>query len=312
MKKYIYSGYMYNQNHNYDVGKVYEVIAKNPRDYICIIENLKNIDLVSTDADGIKSIFNDNIRIFEIEILPGCDIVTINNCKYINKFKVLKELNKNEILMQIFPKYIFDQNNLILNIKGSEAVYYKYINDLLIFKQHIAIKGIIKSSMYEYDDSNNLIKIESLNGDILEHRYNDNNDIILSKYNGKLERTYSYEFKDGLKIKTIINHSCGEFRVVFKYNNDNKLINKIISDNDIIVNYDYDNKGRKIYEEHTNNILNVRFIYKMEYDDQGNMVLFNHKNYSDGNLVSRTCIKINKDNIKHFQEDKLISEIKIS
>ena len=183
--------------------------------------------------------YNDEIKVFEIEVL-GNVIQSSNKCVS-DKIKILRELNKEEILKGIEKIYKFNENDIIFFVNWE----------------------------YKYDDKNNLVKIKDYGRLMREYKYDKNNNLIENKHHS--HRTHhsglivEYEYDDQ---NNLIFENDGVRKYIFyEYDNRGNLIYKKYSDKNVW-EYKYDEKNNLIWEKFINgNFGGIFNILEYKYSD---------------------------------------------
>ena len=145
----------------YEVGKIYTLTHGDLEMCKKGFHFCKNIlDLTIWYNFIIDNKYNEEIKVFEIETLG--EIIKYSDKFVINKIKIVKELDKEEILKGIKSIYKFDKNNNFIWEKNRNGYMWEY----------------------KYDKNNNMIWQKFPDGDIYENKYTDNE--IIKKQNGEI------------------------------------------------------------------------------------------------------------------------------
>ena len=203
--------------------------------------------------------YNEDIKVFEIENL-GKNIKK-DNKSVSDKIKILRELNKKEIIEKIKGIYKFDENNNVILAKFRNGNIYKWKydkNNNMIWKKDYM--GDI--SKYKYDDQNNMIWKKDYMGDIYqwEYKYDDNNNKIWEKdFYGDI---YEYKYDDNNNIiwKKDPNGDIGKWK--YKYDKNNNVILEKYPNRDMF-EYKYDEKNNMIWKKDS-----LGDIFEWEYTNK--------------------------------------------
>lgn len=164
-----------------------------------------------------------------------------------------------------------------------------------------------------YNEKGNKIKFNDNNKDI-EYLYNDNDLLIACIENGKLVRTYSYDFNNKLigiyiegRIKKIYDKDKNSYYI---YDNQGRLLyTEIYNDNDLLSEIIYHYNGEIINHEllyYNDNLLSRKESYSCilirNYDNKNRLI--------NKTLYDKSNNKVIKDKSVIYEEDKTIKVTK--
>ena len=248
---------------------------------------------------------------FEAEII-SFDYSSNNNFYTLNEQNIISNIEKNCLDYKI--EY---HNGIVKRLKSFSGFDYTYSldsyksNDYIdnltnglydttinnrynpsILKR-ISKNGIVESSEIEYYDDSDLIKKEINGGNIIEYKYNENDEIIEIIVNNKQKQTIIYDLNG--RLTNISYYKFIDDEGIFKhvsnlnydYNMKTTTINNLLNNNETIV-YCYDNYHR-IKNIKRNNIIEVQYAY---FDNSSN-----ERNHNDYNInVNGKMYSIYHDN----------------
>ena len=164
-----------------------------------------------------------------------------------------KPFNPNETEWQYFSvnfiaEYDYDSFELFLDQELNANEF--YITDISLFKN-------VSSTVYDYDDSGNIILSQNLNNGINEFKYDNNNQLI--KMTNPMDKNFNYEYDNVVKDRVIRGITDSGLSNIIKYDSfGNPIYTKIAKENiKEIINglYKIRLKGTENYIRFLNNSL---------------------------------------------------------